>query len=597
MNNVDKNLDNTNPGTRVPIVDLAWRLKRDGDTPYFLSADGREKRVINDMTAVIYSLCDNRNTVTQIVQKLCEMYPDAGGEIEKDVPVILQELENYNIIRLRDEKPDLEIPEATAPHEHRKLCIGMATYDDYDGVYFSIQAIRFYHPEILDQVEFIVVDNHPGGDCSKALKQLEGAIGNYRYLPNDHITGTAVRDYVFQQANADYVICMDSHVLIQAGAIQKLVDYLDQRPGCKDLLQGPLLYDQMTTISTHFKPEWRAGMYGTWAKDDRGDDSDGEAFDIPMQGLGLFACRKDAWPGFNPRFSGFGGEEGYIHEKFRQAGGRSLCLPFLRWLHRFTRPMGTRYEVRWADRIRNYMIGHHELGLELQPIKDHFAEYVGEKATNPMFEQIEAELANPFHYFDAIYCINLKAGLSRWRQMELRFEELGIAHRVRRFEAIETPENQHIGCTLSHREIVRVAAQQNLASVLVFEDDALILDDLLDHLRCSLVELAQTDWQLFYLGGCLRDQVDRTIAGLNHLHRATTVTCTHAIAYHRRSYQKILSEIPDSTESIIPWIKKEQAIDQYLMNHIDQGYLAFPTLCAQMQTMGWEQPELKERYT
>jgi hypothetical protein len=26
------------------------------------------------------------------------------------------------------------------------LSIGMATYDDYDGVYFSVQAIRLYHP-------------------------------------------------------------------------------------------------------------------------------------------------------------------------------------------------------------------------------------------------------------------------------------------------------------------------------------------------------------------------------------------------------------------------------------------------------------------
>lgn len=40
-----------------------------------------------------------------------------------------------------------------------------------------------------------------------------------------------------------------------------------------------------------------------------------------MQGLGIFACRRDVWPGFNPRLRGFGGEEGYIHEKFRRAGG------------------------------------------------------------------------------------------------------------------------------------------------------------------------------------------------------------------------------------------------------------------------------------
>ena len=47
--------------------------------------------------------------------------------------------------------------------------------------------------------------------------------------------------------------------------------------------------------------------------DDRGRDSNGEPFEIPMQGLGMFSCRKEAWLGFNPLFNGFGGEEGYIH--------------------------------------------------------------------------------------------------------------------------------------------------------------------------------------------------------------------------------------------------------------------------------------------
>ena len=46
-----------------------------------------------------------------------------------------------------------------------------------------------------------------------------------------------------------------------------------------------------------------------------------------------------AWPGFPAAFRGFGGEEAYIHEKFRRAGGRRLCLPWLRWMHRFGRPV------------------------------------------------------------------------------------------------------------------------------------------------------------------------------------------------------------------------------------------------------------------
>ena len=33
------------------------------------------------------------------------------------------------------------------------LTIGMATYDDYDGVYFTTQAIRLYHPEVTEETQ------------------------------------------------------------------------------------------------------------------------------------------------------------------------------------------------------------------------------------------------------------------------------------------------------------------------------------------------------------------------------------------------------------------------------------------------------------
>ena len=90
-----------------------------------------------------------------------------------------------------------------------------------------------------------------------------------------------------------------------------------------------------------------------------------------MMGLGLFAMRTAAWVGFNPLFRGFGGEEGYLHEKVRQAGGKCWCLPALQWLHRFSRPEGVPYRLAVPDRILNYLIGHH-LELDQQVIIDHF---------------------------------------------------------------------------------------------------------------------------------------------------------------------------------------------------------------------------------
>jgi hypothetical protein len=90
-------------------------------------------------------------------------------------------------------------------------------------------------------------------------------------------------------------------------------------------------------------------MYGQWETDERGKDPDQAPFTVPMRGLGLFACRRDAWLGFNPRFRGFSSEEGYIHGKFRQARRCTLCLPFLRWVHRFNRPFGTQYQNSWEE--------------------------------------------------------------------------------------------------------------------------------------------------------------------------------------------------------------------------------------------------------
>jgi hypothetical protein len=270
----------------------------------------------------------------------------------------------------------------------RTLTIGMATYDDYDGVYFTLQAFRLHHSEVLSDVEFVVVDNNPDGPCGRALKDLGNSIETYRYVPKGGRSGTAVRDRVFEEARGDFVLCIDCHILIASGALERLIAYLKARPQTRDLLQGPLLHDNLKDYSTHFDPQWRAGMYGTWGADPAGADADAPAFEIPMQGLGLFACRRAAWPGFNPHFRGFGGEEGYIHEKFRRLGGRVLCLPFLRWMHRFNRPLGTPYAHRWEDRVRNYLVGFRELGWDTGPVVEHFRGFLGEQVWSMIVEQL-----------------------------------------------------------------------------------------------------------------------------------------------------------------------------------------------------------------
>ncbi|MGO9773406.1 MAG: LicD family protein, partial [Roseiarcus sp.] len=85
----------------------------------------------------------------------------------------------------------------------------------------------------------------------------------------------------------------------------------------------------------------------------------------------------------------------YIHEKFRRRGGRALCLPFLRWMHRFNRPLGTPYANQWEDRVRNYLIGFRELGWDTAPVVDHFKTFLGEQIWQRVTELLEEGVLSP----------------------------------------------------------------------------------------------------------------------------------------------------------------------------------------------------------
>lgn len=305
-----------------------------------------------------------------------------------------------------------------------KLTIGMATFEDFDGVYFTVQSLRL-HQNLTPEDEIIVVDNSPSTAQGMAVKNFCKSVG-VRYIEMPGSSGTTqTRERVFQEATGDAVLCMDCHVLLAPGAITRLRDWYKDHPGTKDLYQGPMILDGLTWSYTHFDLRWREQMWGIWGtawKCEHGyftvHDNDGRAgyyqlepgmtpvpdswglpdlaypgsvqeltargyklaagslhdepFEIPAQGLGLFTCRKDAWLGFNPHFRAFGGEEGYIHEKYRKAGHKTVCLPFLVWNHRFARPAGVKYTLTQEDKIRNYVLGFQELGRDIEEIRVHF---------------------------------------------------------------------------------------------------------------------------------------------------------------------------------------------------------------------------------
>jgi hypothetical protein len=323
-----------------------------------------------------------------------------------------------------------------------KLTIGMAHFDDFHGLYFSVQSLRLHHPEAMQGAELVVVDNSPHTPHGKGVKSFLGNMGGselrgVKYIPHEANTGTSVtRDMVFQQATGDVVMVMDCHVIYPAGSLRAMLEYYAANPGTLDIVQGPLVYDNMTHTTTHFNDEWRGEMWGTWGAAWRckcgkdglhfsyvnnnnttesryltggsevattcpkcgaavpvlpwagheqklleqgytqlGTDPTDPPFEIPGQGLGTFTMRREAWPGFNPHARGFGGEELYIHGKVRARGGRAMCLPAFRWLHRFARPDGAPYPLTQHNKVRNYVLEFQEMGWDLAPIREHFVNF------------------------------------------------------------------------------------------------------------------------------------------------------------------------------------------------------------------------------
>jgi hypothetical protein len=537
-----------------------------------------------------------------VVHQLADSIEEDLSLDARDALKIIEEVDPSSALfqrcrKLLDGKLEVgsSIPQATVSKERRFLTIGMATHNDFDGCYFSVQCLRLYHPEIFPETEILVIDNDPAGPSASALKALESwAPEHYRYLRYAEVQGTAVRDLIFRDAAGEFVLCMDSHVLFAPGSLARLVEYCRQHPQTIDLLQGPLLWDDMS-LSTHFAPRWESGMYGYWETDERGKDPEGHPFEIEMQGLGVFGCRREAWPGFNPRLAGFGGEEGYIHEKIRRAGGRNLCLPFLRWMHRFDRPMGVPYNCNWEDRIRNYLLIHDELGTDPGVTIQHFTEFLGEEMVRGIVARVQAELAGPFHFFDAIYCINLDRQADRWEEVQRRFRRLGIERRVRRFPAAETPLNHHIGCALSHRRIIAEAKRQGLETVLVFEDDVRFSLDAAEVLALSLQELEGRQWQLLYLGGYLTRDYVGMVPDCLHLVIPAQITCTHAITYHRSVYDQILAAVPDNAIDVARWLTKQRGIDQFYTLELGAStYLTNPVIATQSSILPAEDRQFEE---
>lgn len=293
------------------------------------------------------------------------------------------------------------------------LTIGMACANDWQGLWSTLKDIR-NHNNFMGEI--VVVNNAP---TTNEGKSVEAISRNFRakHIAFDKEHGTSSpRNEVFAQATNEWVLCMDSHVEVQA--IPALITKLKSgEVSGTDLFTGPIIMNWREGFATHFRDEWGEDhMWGKWGLAWAHHTNRSEIFDvaelpggkagyftvtmnpkpiesvggmkiplcdyaghqkylqeagflpvgalqddppveIPAQGLGLFLSRRDSWLGFHPLARGFGGEEHTIHEYYRDHGRKVICLPWLKWDHRFAADKtNPGYRLQNWDRARNYAL-------------------------------------------------------------------------------------------------------------------------------------------------------------------------------------------------------------------------------------------------
>mgnify|MGYP001151866782 CR=1 FL=1 len=249
-----------------------------------------------------------------------------------------------------------------------------ATYRDL-RVIETIQSLRMHHS--LRSADIVVVDNRPDSAEGERIADFCRK-AQVRYVPFTSAFGTSpARNEAIRQAENEWVVCFDCHVLFPPGFYDALVQVITWTGDRKFMFHGLLLSDLGDEVWSHFEPVFRSGSLGIWATDPR--TSGAEPFEIPASGLGMFVVRKSdfvAAGGFHPLARGFGGEEVCFHEAFRRSGGSVMCAPVLRYWHNFHRT-APEHPVLLSDKLRNYLLWFRHLEWDVGRLRKHFV--IGEQ--------------------------------------------------------------------------------------------------------------------------------------------------------------------------------------------------------------------------
>ncbi len=178
-------------------------------------------------------------------------------------------------------------------------------------------------------------------------------------------------------------------------------------------------------------------------------------------------------------------------------------------------------------------------------------------------------------YFDKIYCINLDRRFDKFEQFQSEVNKVN-EFEFERYSAVDGNlienktklKNGEVGCLLSHLDILYKIVENNYKNVLIFEDDAVFLNNF--NMFEEYMKQVPQNWDMLYFGG---NQMKQTIQITDNVHKVTKCFTT--------GYYSITNKM---ARILIPIVEKmEYQIDViYAKQHLNYNCYVFnPKICIQ----------------
>jgi hypothetical protein len=183
-----------------------------------------------------------------------------------------------------------------------------------------------------------------------------------------------------------------------------------------------------------------------------------------------------------------------------------------------------------------------------------------------MFENTEKQEANPWDFFDRLYCISLEEREDRRQSAKASFAKVGLTGKVEFVIVKKHPLNVMQGMYESHMTCLRNGLEAGAKNIVVFEDDVVFDRFNAERLKeCTKFLAENPNWKVLLLGALLNSS------------SKTTNPCVQKVRYRSLAHAYALNRHYAETLAYQPW---QGIINDTLFRPLKNDIFAVYPMCA-----------------